>query len=76
MPRPEVATYTWLDRWFTAKLWQYPHWWEGNPLLRRVNLYSRPMRQVPAGSNTLSEEAKENNIRWLIRGRALKGRNV
>ena len=71
MPRSEVAKYTWLDRWFTAKLWQYPHWWEGTPHLRRVNLYSRPMRQVPAGSNVLSEEARENNIRWYIVGHEL-----
>ena len=46
MPLARVRIYTQADLWFGFNGWQYPHWWVGDPFVLRMNLYSRPMRQV------------------------------
>ena len=71
-----IRKYSWADKWFVFNGWQFPHWWEGDPMIPRVNLFSRPMRQVPAGSNTLSEEAKAACIRWYCSGHTFVGQSV
>ena len=73
---PGVRKYSARDKWFIFNGWQFPHWWQGDPLIPRVNLFSRPARQVPAGSNTMSAEAKETNVRWHVSGHAYVGRLV
>ena len=40
------------DKWIIFRGWQFPHQYVGDPLVRRVHIFSRAMRQVPAGSNT------------------------
>ena len=45
MRRPVTFQYTSEHCWFAFNGWQYIHWWQGDPYVARVNLYSRPMRQ-------------------------------
>ena len=43
--------YDHADKWIIFRGWQFPHRYLGDPLVRRVHLFSRAMRQVPAGAN-------------------------
>ena len=43
--------YDHMDRWIIFRGWQFPHRYVGDPLVRRVHLFSRAMRQVPTGAN-------------------------
>ena len=74
--RPGIRKYDWSDGWFIANAWQFPHWWEGDPSVPRVNLRSRPMRQVPSGCNLMTQDDIEYNIRWYIDGHAFIGQEV
>lgn len=38
------------DGWIIFRGWQYPHRFTGDPRVRRINMFSRALRQVPTGA--------------------------
>ena len=46
-----VRRYGEVDGWIIFRGWQFPHRFVGDPFVRRVHIFSRAMRQVPAGTN-------------------------
>jgi hypothetical protein len=71
-----VMLYNSSHGWFAFNGWQFPHWWVGDPWILRVNLYSRPMRQVPAGSNVSDTDSVANDIRWKLTGHDFVGKTL
>ena len=49
MPQEGIEFFDHSDGWIIFRGWQFPHKFQGDPRVRRVNFFSRAMRQVPTG---------------------------
>lgn len=59
MPAAELKRYDHTDKWILFRGWQWPHRYLGDPMVRRVHIFSRAMRQVPTGSNVKVKKARK-----------------